>query len=317
MRQRSSPRRHRSAQARGRRSWGALVLLLAVALATPIVAKRQIRRAGEESCDRACLRGLLTQYLDAMIAHAPARLPVAKGVRFTEDTVEKPLGEGLWKTASRLRSYRQDILDVRAGVAGMHTIVEESGAPVLLQLRLKVSDRRIAEVETTVVRSRDEGVVFLPDEFTEANAAMNVIPAAGQTNTREDAIRIAQLYPAGLRAGSFVAVGAPFAADAYRFENGRLMAGPGCTFRPDCVDIKTQKIPTLPEVASRVAAVDEELGIVWLRMDFGAGSLPDKTKSLIVWEAFKVYGGQIHAVEAFMEQMPRASSSGWEGRGTP
>jgi hypothetical protein len=81
------------------------------------------------------------------------------------------------------------------------------------------------------------------------------------------------------------------------------------------VDIRTQKIPTLPDVTSRVAAVDEELGIVWLRMDFGAGSLPDTSKSLIVWEAFKVYGGQIHAVEAFMEQMPRGSSSGWEHRG--
>ena len=313
MRQRSSPQRRRSAQARGRRSRGALILLLAVTLAIPIVAKRQVRsEAGEQSCDRTCLRGLLTQYLDAMIAHAPERLPVAKGLRFTEDTVETRLGDGLWKTASRLRSYRQDILDVPAGVAGTHTIVEENGAPVLLQLRLKVSDRRIAEVETMVVRNRDEGVIFLPDAFTEANAAMNVTPAPGQRNTRDDAIRIAQLYPAGLRAGSFVAVDAPFAADAYRFENGRLMAGPGCTFRSDCVDIKSQKIPTLPEVASRVAAVDEELGIVWLRMDFGAGSLPDKTKSLIVWEAFKVYGGQIHAVEAFMEQMPRGSASGWE-----
>jgi hypothetical protein len=280
------------------------------------VARRQLRQAGEQSCDRACLRGLLTQSLDAMIAHTPGRLPLANGVRFTEDTVEKPLGEGLWKTASRLRSYRQDILDVRAGVAGTHTIVEENGAPVLFQLRLKVSDRRILEVETMVVRSREEGVIFQPDEFKEATAAMNVTPSPAQRNTREDAIRIAQLYPAGLRAGSFVTVDAPFAADAYRFENGRLMAGPGCTFRPDCTDIRTQKIPTLPEVTSRVAAVDEELGIVWLRMDFGAGSLPDKTRSLIVWEAFKVYGGQIHAVEALMEQMPRGSSSGWGDGGT-
>ena len=291
------------------------VLMVAIAALTPVIAARQVAKAGERACDRACLRGLLTEYLDALAAHAPNRLPLARSVRFTEDTVEKRLGEGLWQTAGKLRPYRQDILDVRAGVAGTHTIVEENGAPVLLAVRLKVLDRTIAEVETMVVRSREEGMIFQPDAFTQPNAAMSVEPVAGQRNTREEAIRIAGLYPAGLRAGSFVTVDVPFASDAYRFENGRLMAGPGCTFLPGCTNIKTQRIPTLTEVAARVAAVDEELGIVWLRMDFGAGSVPDTTKSLIVWEAFKVHGGQIHAVEALMEVMPRGSPSGWEAAG--
>jgi hypothetical protein len=293
----------------------ALALLVVMTALTPVIAARQVAKAGERPCDRACLRGLLTQYLDALVAHTPNRLPLANRVRFTEDTVEKRPGEGLWQTAGKLRPYRQDILDVRAGVAGTHTIVEENGAPVLFALRLKVLDRTIAEVETMVVRSREEGMIFQPDAFTQPTAAMNVEPAAGQRTTREEAIRIAQLYPAGLRAGSFVTVDLPFAEDAYRFENGRLMAGPGCTFLAGCTNIKTQRIPTLPEVVSRVAAVDEDLGIVWLRMDFGAGSVPDKTtRSLTVWEAFKVYGGQIHAVEALMEVMPRGSSSGWDGR---
>jgi len=34
--------------------------------------------------------------------------------------------------------------------------------------------------------------------------------------------------------------------------------------------------------------------------------------ALIVWEAFKVYGGQIHAVEAFMETMPAGAGDGWD-----
>jgi hypothetical protein len=293
----------------------ALALVVAMAALTPVVAARQVAKAGERPCDRTCLRGMLTAYLDALVAHAPNRLPLARNVRFTEDTVEKRLGEGLWQTAGKLRPYRQDILDVRAGVAGTHTIVEENGAPVLFALRLKITDRTIAEVETMVVRSREEGMIFQPEAFTQPNAAMNVEPADAQRNTREEAIRIAGLYPAGLRAGSFITIDVPFAADAYRFENGRLMAGPGCTFLPGCTNIKTQRIPTLTEVAARVGAVDEELGIVWLRMDFGAGSVTDKTKSLTFWEAFKVYGGQISAVEALMEVMPRGSSSGWDEHG--
>ena len=83
-----------------------------------------------------------------------------------------------------------------------------------------------------------------------------------------------------------------------------------------CLNIKTQPIPTLFEITSRVAAVDEELGIVWVRMDFGKNSMgfgPEADKqSLIVWEYFKVYDGMIHAVEAFMLPMPRETPSGWD-----
>ncbi len=32
------------------------------------------------------------------------------------------------------------------------------------------------------------------------------------------------------------------------------------------------------------------------------------------WEAFKVYGGQIHAAEAFMPGMPANPPSGWDIR---
>ena len=270
-------------------------------------------RPAPPTCDRDCLRGFVTEYLNAMVSHKPADLPLAGNVRFTEDTVEMKLGESpLWRNASRLRPYRLDILDVSQGVAASQAIVEESGAPVMLMLRLKITGRKIAEVETQVTRSKAEGSLFNTDALKAPSGAMLWVPPDAQRNSREEAIKIAELYPAGLKAGSFVTVDAPFAADAYRFENGQRMAGPGCTFRPDCVDIKSQKIPTLSGVVTRVAAVDEDLGIVLLRMDFGAGSTRVAGDSLIVWEAFKVYGGQIHAVEAFMKNMPMGTPSGWD-----
>jgi hypothetical protein len=270
-------------------------------------------QAGAADCDRDCLRGFVTQYLNAMVSHKPADLPLAGDVRFTEDTVEMKLGESpLWRNASRLRPYRLDILDVRQGVAASQAIVEESGAPVMLMLRLKISGQKIAEVETQVTRSKAEGSLFNIDALQAPSGAMLWVPPDSQRNSREEAVKIAELYPAGLKAGSFVSVDAPFASDAYRFENGQRMAGPGCTFRPDCVDIKSQKVPTLAGVVYRVAAVDEDLGIVLLRMDFGAGSSRVPGDTLMVWEAFKVYGGQIHAVEAFMKNMPMGTPSGWD-----
>jgi hypothetical protein len=265
------------------------------------------------ACDRDCLHGLITQYLNAMLAHSPSSLPLADHVRFTEDTVEMKMGASpLWQKASRLRPYRLDILDVRQGVAAIQAVVEEAGAPVMLMLRLKLAGAKIAEVETQVTRSKVEGSIFNPDALKAMSGAMILFLDSAERNSRDEAIKIAEFYPAGLKAGSFVTVDAPFAPNAYRFENGQLMAGPGCTFRPDCVDIKAQKIPTLSGITYRVAAVDEDLGIVLLRMDFGPGSTRVSGDSLIVWEAFKVYSGQIHAVEAFMKNMPLGTPSGWD-----
>jgi hypothetical protein len=262
-------------------------------------------------CDRDCLRGFITQYLNAMVAHNPAALPVADRVKFTEDTVQKPLGDGIWKTAAGLRKYRQDILDVRQGVAASQVIVEEAGMPVMLVLRLKVADKKITEVETQLTRSRAEGAIFTIDAIQTPSKAMNLAPERAQLNSRDDAIKAAMAYPAGLKIGSFVEVNAPFASDAYRIENGSITAGPGCT-RAGCENIKTQTIMKHPAITTRVAAVDEELGIVLLRMNFGDTGSYGPGNSLIVWEAFKVFGGQIHAVEAFMRVMPDAAGSGWD-----
>ena len=69
-------------------------------------------------------------------------------------------------------------------------------------------------------------------------------------------------------------------------------------------DIKTQTIMKHPAITTRVVGVDEQLGIVLLRMNFGDTGSYSPGNALIVWEALKVYGGQIHAVEAFMLVMP-------------
>ena len=241
----------------------------------------------------------------------PGSLPATAKVRFTEDTKEMKLGEGLWKNASGLRKYRQDILDVRQGVAASQVIVEEGGMPVMLMLRLKVADKKITEVETQVTRNRDEGAIFNIDAIQAISKGMNLVPEGGQLNSRADAIKIAEFYPAGLKVGSFVEVDAPFAPDAYRIENGGIAAGAGCG-RAGCENIKTQSIMKHPAITTRVAALDEELGIVLLRMNFGDTGSYGPGNALIVWEAFKVYGGQIHAVEAFMRKMPATAPSGWD-----
>src|ERR1051326_4717666 len=111
------------------------------------------------ACDRECLRGKVTQVLYAFLKHDVKGLPVADTLRVTEDAVEKPLAKvGLVGTVTRLRGFRQDIIDERAGVAGAHVVAEETGAPILLVVRLKVVADKLTEIELVVTRSRAEGL---------------------------------------------------------------------------------------------------------------------------------------------------------------
>lgn len=270
-----------------------------------------------EQCDRACLTNTMTRYLNAMVAHDPSPLAVAPNVKFTEDTVQMKLGEGAWKTVTKLRPYRVDFIDVQQGVAAVHTVVEENGAPVLFAARLKVVDRRLTEIETMVVRNREEGALWAPDNLKEPTAMMLYRPQPSERMPRDQMVAIATRYPEGLRMGSFEKSNVPFAPNAYRFENGMRMAGPGCTFQPpSCENMRTQRIPTLAGMKRRLVAVDEEMGVVLFHLAFGRGSLPgpnaQKGLGLVTFEAFKVYGGQVHAAEAIFEAEPAEGPFGWE-----
>jgi hypothetical protein len=268
------------------------------------------------TCDRECLRGKVTQLLHALLKHDVSGLPVADTLRVTEDAVEKPLAKvGLVGTVTRLRGFRQDIIDERAGVAGAHVVVEESGAPVLLVVRLKVAADKLTEIELVATRSRAEGLIFNIDGLSAAGAVTNYAPRPEQLATRDEAIKAALHYPEGLNAAkTFAAVNAPFAPNASRYENGQVMAGPDCKFAPGCQNISTQSLAIferLGDVQTRVIAVDERMGIVWLRMAWGVRERGGD--QLTVWETLKVYEGQIHAVEAFMRILPvEKRKGGWE-----
>jgi len=270
------------------------------------------RPATAASCDRACLGDLVTQYLNDMTARNPGALPASPNIRFTENGETLKLGDGLWKSASGLGTYRQDILDEKNHTAATQAVVLEDGdKPVLFALRLKERDGKISEAETMVVRQDKSSLIFDPAGFEKGNGQMASVPPDSEANSRSQAIKIAMKYPEGLKVGSFVQVNTPFAADAYRIENGIHTAGAGCA-RAGCEDIKTQKIIVHPGVRARVAAVDTHLGIVLLYLDFGNTKQYGPGLALVTFEAFKIYGGQIHAVNAVLRMASASAGSGWD-----
>jgi len=292
------------------------VLALGCALSALAAQPAMAPRPAAE-CDRECLRGAITAYLHALVRHDVSQLPLAEKARITEDSVEKTLDKvGLVRSVTKVRGYRQDFIDERQGIAGSDVVVEEGGAPVLLVVRLKIEGEKITELETVATRSRADGAIFRIDGLENTTAEMNYAPKKSQLGSREEMTRIALLYPAGLEAESFVKVDAPFTPDAYRLENGEVMAGPDCKRNEGCRNIKTQPLGggSRGKVETRVAAVDERMGIVWLRMAWGGDRPPrdgGQPTQLAVWESFKIYDGKIHAVEAFMKNIPVGLGSGW------
>lgn len=267
------------------------------------------------ACDRECLRGMVTEVLYALVDHDTSKLPVTANLRVTEDGIEKPLSKvKLLHTVTRLRGYRQDVIDERAGQSIAAVVVEESGAPIILVVRVKVKGPKISELELVATRSRAQGLSFDIDNLNAPSEEMNFVPDPSQLATRAQAIAIALHYPKGLNsAKTFAAVGTPFAPGTRRVENGAVMAGPDCVFSPTCKDIATQSLAIfkrLGRVTVRSIYVDERMGIVALRMSWnvrGPGS-----EKLTTFELFKIYDGQIHKVEAFIRLFPPALEfGGW------
>ena len=288
------------------------LLLLASVCATGIPAAQP----AAASCDRECLRSHITQILWSLVKHDVSKLPVAATLRVTEDAVEKPLKDvALIRSVTALQGYRQDFIDERMGVAGAHVMVGESGAPIMLVVRIKVVGNQLTELELVPTRSRTEGLIFNIDGLKAASAVMNYAPRADELATRDEVLKAGLKYPEGLaKAENFAAVNMPFAPDAYRYENGQIMAGPDCKFAPGCQNISTQSLAIFKRLGApmtRVVLVDERMGIAWLRLAWGVRQ--EGGDQLTAFEAFKFYGGQMHAVEAFIRILPiEKRDGGWK-----
>ena len=261
------------------------------------------------TCTRPCLQHMVTVYVDAMLAHSPGLLPLAKDVRFTEDSHELKLGEGLWKTVTSKGHFRQDYVDQRRQIVASHVELFEGETQVLYSVVLRVADRKITGIETLVYRVPADAK-SKPDHLDKPLPVMNDRVPPGKIMPRAEMIKTALSYTEGLRIGSFVEGKTPFAPEAYRYENGIKTAGDGCTTSSVCVP-KIQKMMLHPDIKPSVAIVDEQAGIVVLWMNFGDTHSYGPGRALVTFEAFKIYDGSIHAINAFFAFLPKETERGW------
>jgi len=259
-------------------------------------------------CDRACLSGLVTQYIEAIVAHDTARLPLADNVRVTENGREIELGKGAWEQVSGRGTFRHDYLDTTRQVAAAHFDLKNGDAPMLYSLALHIEDGKIAGIES-VVQTVTKDSPFQPNQLGKPVRGMDTPIPAGMRQSRADMVAAALRYTEGLRIGNFSDAGVPFAPKTYRVENGVITAGQGCRFG-NC-DMYASGIMVHPGIIPSVVAVDEENGTVLLWMNFGYTGSYGENKVLVTFEAFKIWGGSIHAINAFFDFLPIGTSRHW------
>jgi hypothetical protein len=317
----------------------ASILLAAMAAAAGLA-----QAAQPAACDRDCLLKLADDYLAALVAHDPSRVPLAGDVRFVEQAKRIRPGEGLWKNATGgvNPDYKLVVPDaVAQQVAGI-VMMQAEGKPAQVGFRLKLENGRITEAEHLVAFPREQSLANLaklrPQFLME-------VPYE-YADSRGRLLHIAKSYYPALdwNNGSL----APFAPDCERLENGMRtapnggpLAGvgvPGQAPRPpslrgmqDCasqINSQTfQYIDTIDNV--RVQIADEKLGLAvgfshfrhsMKQKEFPILNDPDRTSQTMNFEPFdlpamhvyKIWGGQIHQIEAIGFQAPYNSPSGWE-----
>jgi len=124
-----------------------IVLIAPFLLVATVPAEAQSGR-----CGRTCLEGMVSTYLSALAAHDPARVPLARDVKYVENDQVLPIGKGEWQIAGQPGKYRHIFADPQSGQVGAITTIREHGVGAIYVVRLKVENGRITEVETQITR---------------------------------------------------------------------------------------------------------------------------------------------------------------------
>jgi hypothetical protein len=289
------------------------------------------------ACEDSCLTGFVDQYLAALVAHDPSRLPLAAHVKFTENTIPLKLGDALWGTISGTGSYKVYFADPQAGEVGFEGTIQENGTPAILVLRLKVVDRKITEVETIV--RRGAGPATALEKLGHPNPVFVTPLTRSERVSRADMLKIANEYFEGIvhLSGDMV----PFDDKCNRILDGIQDTnnpsynegwGHG-SFNPaamGCRENMNTKIWAYIKSVNprRFMVVDEKMGIVFgffmfnhpgtvLEADVpGVGKVPmpasaKRPFSVEVAEFFKIQNGKIRQIEGVQLALPYKQPTGW------
>src|SRR5688500_17546034 len=232
-------------------------------------------------CNRACLENVVDQYLTAVVAHDPKRMPFSADVKYTENYQLLELGDGFWKTVQARGKYLHVFADPEFGqVASMGTMIE-ADQPLLMSLRLRIELGRITEVESLYYRTGGGGpnnIAAMDRPHVPESMWFKTI-SPSQRLSRQELIAIADGYFTGLQKKVVNSIKGtvkyPFTNDCSRIEYGLLTvsaptlanvaSGVIDAFAMDCMSqFKLGYYFVVQSIhGRRYPVVDQERGIVW------------------------------------------------------
>src|SRR5579862_3652528 len=203
-------------------------------LAAFLVVFAAVVPASAATCDRACLKSSLEQYLPAILKHDPQAVPLSIGYRHTENALLTKLGEGAWKSITSIGKADRRYYDPVTEQAAFFGILNEGGEPTVTTVRIRVEDRKITEAEWMIARPVAAGIngfdaqgkpqayAFGPDNLALHQIEQRVVPPA-QRLSREDLVAITNSYFDGITAhdGSMIMAH----PGCSRLENGQTVGG--------------------------------------------------------------------------------------------
>lgn len=316
-----------------------LLLGAAFALALPATARAQ-------DCDRACLIAMANDYAAALVAHDPAQVPLAGDAVTVENARKIGRGEGLWRTASGgPTTFQIHVPDPVSQQVGLMALMEVEGKPALVGIRLKREGGRIVEAEHLVAGNLSESQ--LANLRTPRPALLRPVDEA-YADSRGRLLHIGMSYydSLDLNNGAYT----PFADDCERRENGfqtarnpmtRVQSGNGQTDPAfaylgglGCAaQMNTNMWEYIDTIENRrVEIADPVTGLVWGHSHFHHDmkepsykliNVPFQTERVIrtstgggfdmpAIHIYKIWGGQMHEIEAIGIVMPYMSPTGWE-----
>ena len=298
------------------------------------------------NCNRACLENLVDQYLAAVVAHDPRRLPLSREVKYTENDQVMEVGDGFWKTAEGRGNYTHIFADPEFGQVAFMGTMREAGAPLLMSLRLRVELGRITEIESIYFRPGGGGpnnIAEMDKPYKPEDFWFKSIPPA-QRMSRQELIAVADGYFTGLQKNDGKGINGtgtyPFTNDCHRIENGspttnvpRPADQPADVINAFSMDCLSQfKLGCYFVVQNihdrRYPVVDQERGIVWSHVVFDQGTVNEGTlsdgrpytfrgfnrpSSILVTEAFLIENGKIRRVEMVGPSVLYHLNSPWGG----
>ena len=319
-------------------------ILTVAGVALALVAMAGMAQAADAGLDRAALLKLADTYLAALVAHDPGKVPLAGDVKVVENVTRIKPGEGLWKTAtSAPTEFKIVVPDPVLQEVGGLVVMQTDGKPAQVGFRLKVVNGKIVEAEHMVVamnanspslqKPRPAIALEIPYEYADSHGRL---------------IHIAKSYYDALDNNNGHL--APFASDCERHENGMRTAPsggpslggasipgtaapkPGLLGMQDCttqIDSGTFQYITSIE-NRRVEIADTVTGLAigfshfhhpMTQKKFVIFNNPDRKESdmstqkpfdMPAMHIYKIWGGQIHDIEAIGIMAPYNSPTGWE-----